>query len=64
MPQIWVSIPAGIQRSLWDSLGSDIELGLMQEFVVSIRENRDPIVIGYDGMKAVETVIAAYLSGE
>jgi predicted dehydrogenase len=53
-----------VKRPLWDYWGSDINQGMIDEFAASIRENRDPLITGYDGMKAVEAVIAAYLSAE
>jgi predicted dehydrogenase len=37
---------------------------MISEFVTSIRENREPIVTGNDGMKAVEVALAAYRSAE
>jgi predicted dehydrogenase len=53
-----------IRRPLWDSWGSDINQAMIDEFVASIRENRQPFITGYDGLKAVEAVIAAYLSAQ
>ena len=53
-----------VKRPVWEFWGSDYDRGLMAEFVASIREGRQPSITGYDGMKAVEAVIAAYLSAE
>ncbi len=53
-----------IRRPLWDFWGSDINQAMIDEFAASIREQRQPAITGYDGMKAVEAVIAAYLSAE
>jgi len=52
------------RRPLWDYWGTDIDQSLVNEFAASIRENRQPSVTGRDGLKAVEAVIAAYLSAE
>jgi predicted dehydrogenase len=53
-----------VRRPLWDGWGSDINQAMIEEFAASIRENRQPFITGYDGMKAVEAVIAAYLSAQ
>ncbi len=53
-----------VGRPLWDFWGSNADQLMMDEFAASIREQRAPSVTGYDGLKAVEAVIAAYLSGE
>ena len=44
--------------------GSDANQAMVNEFVVAIRENRQPFVTGYDGLKAIEVVEAAYTSAE
>jgi predicted dehydrogenase len=52
------------QRPQWIGWGSDINQAMIDEFAASIREQRAPSVTGHDGLKAVETVIAAYESAE
>jgi predicted dehydrogenase len=52
------------KRPLWDYWGSDIDRGMISEFIASIREKRQPSVTGYDGFKATEAVVAAYRSAE
>jgi predicted dehydrogenase len=52
------------RRPLWNFWGTDTDQSLMNEFVASIRENRQPSITGWDGLKAVEAVLAAYLSAE
>ena len=52
------------RRPLWDYWGSDNNQGLIDEFVASIRESRQPAITGRDGLKAVEAVLAAYQSAE
>ncbi len=51
-----------IQRPVQHFWGSDGDQGLIDEFVRAITEQRPPSVTGYDGLKAVEIVSAAYLS--
>jgi predicted dehydrogenase len=52
------------RRPVWDYWGSDINQAMLNEFAASIRENRQPLITGHDGLKAVEAVISAYLSAE
>lgn len=52
------------RRPLWTYWGSNIDQGLINEFCASIREDRPPAVSAYDGLKALEAVVAAYLSGQ
>ncbi|MFO7290264.1 MAG: Gfo/Idh/MocA family oxidoreductase [Bacillota bacterium] len=48
----------------WDYWGDDMDVGMIREFVVSIREGRSPSVTGEDGLKAVEVALAAYRAAE
>jgi predicted dehydrogenase len=52
------------QRAGWSYWGSDANQAMVNEFIAAIRENRQPYVTGYDGLKAVEVVEAAYRSAE
>jgi len=50
------------QRPRWDFWGSDMNQALINDFVAAVREGRDPLVTGLDGLRAVEVVAAAYQS--
>ena len=52
------------QRAGWSYWGSDANQAMVNEFIAAIRESRQPFVTGYDGLKAVEVVEAAYKSAE
>ena len=53
-----------MQRPLWDIWGSDSDQAMINEFASSIRDQRLPSITGYDGYKATEAVVAAYLSAQ
>jgi predicted dehydrogenase len=57
--QIFQDQPANY---MWDNWGSDANQALMTEFVAAIREDRQPLVTGEDGYRALEVVLAAYES--
>ena len=42
--------------------GSNADLGLVQDFVNMIHEEREPFITGYDGLKSMEVALAAYES--
>jgi predicted dehydrogenase len=44
--------------------GNDMDFGLVEDFIKSIREKRPPSITGYDGLKAMEVGIAAYKSSK
>lgn len=46
------------------SPGEDLDALMLEEFTACIRENREPLVTGEDGMRAVEVALAAYKAGE
>ncbi|WP_042462013.1 Gfo/Idh/MocA family protein [Neobacillus dielmonensis] len=48
----------------WIGWGDDMDAGLIEDFVNSIREGRAPLATGHSGMKAVEVALAAYQSHE
>ncbi|MGB9857711.1 MAG: Gfo/Idh/MocA family protein [Dictyoglomaceae bacterium] len=48
----------------YENWGSNMDYGLVSAFIESIKENKYPPVTGYDGYKAMEVAIAAYLSYE
>jgi predicted dehydrogenase len=49
-------------KTRWVDWGSDMDAGLIQDFLGMIRDNREPFITGYDGMKAMEVALAAYES--
>lgn len=53
-----------LQRPVWSHWGSDINAAMIAEFIAAIREGRQPLVTGEDGLRAVEIVAAAYRSAE
>ncbi|WP_273836242.1 Gfo/Idh/MocA family protein [Guptibacillus sedimenti] len=44
--------------------GNDMDLGLVRDFVECVKEQREPSITGYDGLKALEAALAAYQSSE
>lgn len=53
-----------LQRPLYGNWGSDSDQAMINDFVAAIRDNREPSVTGYDGLKAVEVALAAYESAQ
>ena len=51
-----------VGKSQWVGWGSNMDMGLIQNFVGMIREKREPSITGYDGLKALEVALAAYQS--
>jgi len=50
------------QKAEWATWGSNADSGLIRDFVDSIREQRNPLANGVDGLRAVEVTAAAYQS--
>ncbi|NMB00973.1 MAG: Gfo/Idh/MocA family oxidoreductase [Firmicutes bacterium] len=44
------------------SFGSDMDFGLVKDFIEMIEEDREPSITGFDGLKALEVALAAYES--
>lgn len=44
------------------SFAEDMDSGLIDDFITMIKENREPSITGYDGLKALEVALAAYES--
>ena len=53
-----------ISRPDWEYFGTDFNQSMINEFISAIQENRQPLITGWDGYKAVEVVAAAYKSVE
>ena len=49
-------------KTHWHHWGSNADMGLMQDFVGMIREDREPSITGLDGLRALEVALAAYES--
>ena len=52
------------QQTQWVHWGSNIDLGLIRDFVEMIATGREPSITGRDGLKALEVALAAYRSAE
>ncbi len=48
----------------WHNWGSNMDQGLIQDFVGMIRQRRAPSITGEDGLRALEVALAAYRSAE
>jgi predicted dehydrogenase len=46
----------------WRAWGPDADLGMLEDFISVVRDDREPVVTGIDGLRAVEIVDAAYRS--
>jgi predicted dehydrogenase len=53
---------SGLRNQSWIGFGPDPNQGMIQEFVDSIRENREPSVTWNDGYQALRVALAAYES--
>jgi len=51
-----------VGKGQWLNWGSNMDMGLMRDFVDMIALNREPFITGYDGLKALEVALAAYQS--
>lgn len=49
-------------QSRWISWGSNMDFGLISDFVEMIRTGRNPSITGTDGLRALEVALAAYQS--
>ena len=55
---------SGLHNPSWVGFGSDPNQAMIQEFVDSIRENREPCVTWNDGYQALRVALAAYESAK
>ena len=49
-------------KTQWAPYGGDMDLGLIQDFIAMIREDRAPSITGEDGLRALAVALAAYES--
>lgn len=59
--KIFSSTGKAYQHTLY---AKDMDLGLIEDFIQTVREKRTPSITGFDGLKAMEVALAAYASGE
>lgn len=48
----------------WNYWGDNMDFGLVNDFLESVSNGKDPSISGYDGLKALEVALAAYDSSE
>lgn len=48
----------------WAAWGDNPDLGLILDFVSAVRDKRDPVISGIDGLRATEVTAAAYKSSK
>ncbi len=51
-------------KTQWVGWGSNMDLGLVRDFVAMIRNGSEPSISGTDGLRALEVALAAYRSAE
>ena len=51
-------------KTQWVGWGSNMDLGLVRDFVEMIRNGSEPSISGTDGLRALEVALAAYRSAE
>jgi predicted dehydrogenase len=51
-------------KAQWINWGSNMDAGLIADFVDMVRTGREPFITGHDGLKALEVALAAYRSAE
>jgi predicted dehydrogenase len=53
-----------VGKGRWDYWGSNMDLGLIRDFIEMIAAGREPFITGDDGLKALEVALATYRSAE
>lgn len=53
-----------VGKTRWQGWGSNMDQGLINDFIGMIREDRAPSITGEDGLRAMEVALAAYRSAE
>ena len=51
-------------KTQWAGWGSNPDLGLIKDFINMIREDRQPSITGWDGLKSLEVALKAYESAQ
>ncbi len=51
-------------RTQWMGWGSDMDYGLITDFVDMVRTSRQPFITGQDGLRALQVALAAYASAQ
>jgi predicted dehydrogenase len=50
-----------VNQEFW---GNSFDLGLVEDFINCLKEDREPSITGFDGLKAMEVAIKAYESAK
>jgi predicted dehydrogenase len=53
-----------VRQTRLQGWGSNADLGLIRDFTTMIREEREPFITGYDGLKSMEVALKAYESAQ
>ncbi|MBX3014766.1 MAG: Gfo/Idh/MocA family oxidoreductase [Caldilineaceae bacterium] len=51
-----------VGKTQWRNWGSNMDLGLIDDFIDMIRTGREPSITGLDGLRSLEVALAAYQS--
>jgi predicted dehydrogenase len=51
-------------KTEWQSFGSNMDQGLIDDFILMLKDNLEPSITGLDGLRALEVALAAYRSAE
>ncbi|MEM7538525.1 MAG: Gfo/Idh/MocA family oxidoreductase [Chloroflexota bacterium] len=61
----YISVSSDVMgKHSWAGWGSNMDFGLVTDFVEMIRTGREPSITGYDGLKAMGVALAAYESAK
>lgn len=53
-----------VGKTRWNTWGSNMDQGLVSDFISMLQEDRSPSITGEDGLRALEVALAAYRSAE
>jgi len=54
----------GAGKTRWEPWGSDMDQGLVNDFILMLRADHAPTITGEDGLRALEVALAAYQSAQ